>query len=68
MQTLKDSDITNNNVIGDQIYVELPGYIGIATRMPADGLCTFDFTNTDGELTHIHVGHALTRLSFGPPR
>jgi hypothetical protein len=38
------------------------------TRMPANGLCTFDFHNNLGVLSHIHVGHTVKLLSIGRPR
>lgn len=38
------------------------------TRMSANGLCTFDFHNNLGVLSHIHVGHTVKLLTIGRPR
>lgn len=66
-----DRQITIMAVVGDAIHVKVNGVpggshtIGAASRAPQNGLLTFDFTNNNGVLTHIHVGHAVKNVSPG---
>lgn len=73
MATPRDSDITIADVNGDRIFVSvkrgpIEPLVAEASRKPANGLCTFDFANNNGVLTHIHVGHVVKLLSLGRPR
>ena len=67
-----DSMIEIVSVNGDDIvvYVRSPTapVFGKCSRKPANGLITFDFRNNNGALSNIHVGHQVTRLTFGRPR
>jgi hypothetical protein len=71
MQQGDDRKITVTDVVGDTISVRVEGVPqggrtdGTCSRVPANGLCTFDFVNNDGALSHIHVGHKVKSLSPG---
>ena len=72
MEQGDDSQVTIMAVVGDAIHVlvnDVPAgghTIGICHRVPANGMVTFDFTNNNGVLSHIHVGHAVKNLVHGP--
>ena len=73
METPDDKDIRIADVNGDRIVVgvtrgPMEPFYGECSRMPANGLCTFDFKNDNGLLSHIHVGHVVKLLSLGRPR
>jgi hypothetical protein len=72
METVEDSKITIAGVDGDTITVNLSApsgaFTGNCSRMPANGLNTFDFANNGGVLSHIHLGHEVKQLSLGRPR
>lgn len=73
MATPDDRKITIADVGGDRIFVRvnrdpLEPVVAECSRKPANGLCTFDFHNNDGILSHIHVGHVVKLLSLGRPR
>ena len=72
MSTSDDKKITIANVEGDTVTVKVDAangpFTGNCTRKPANGLCTFDFHNNNGVLSHIHVGHEVKQLSIGRPR
>lgn len=68
-----DSKITIVSVSGDSIVVKvsrgpMEPFVGEASRVPANGLATFDFVNENGVLSHIHVGHEVKLLQTGRPR
>jgi hypothetical protein len=65
--------ITIASVTGDRILVRvergpIEPFFGEATRVPANGLSTFDFVNQNGVLSHVHFGHEVKLLSLGRPR
>jgi hypothetical protein len=73
METPHDEDITIASAEGDRIFVmvnrgPIEPYLGECSRKPENGLCTFDFDNENGVLTHIHVGHVVKLLQMGRPR
>ena len=59
-----DERITIDNVVQDKIYVNADGTILPASRRPVEGFTTFDFVNTNGDLSQIHVGHAVCNLKI----
>ncbi len=69
-----DHKITIGSVVGDMIRVRVAdqpnaggNYVGEASRVPGNGLATFDFVNTNGALTGVHVGHQVKNLIPGRP-
>ncbi len=69
-----DHKITVDSVIGDRIRVRVAdqpnaggNYIGEASRVPGNGMLTFDFKNDNGVLSKVHVGHAVKNLIPGKP-
>lgn len=59
-----DQNIAIHSVWGDEIVLKTPGLFIKATRIPATGWMVFDCVNTNGILTHIHVGHAVMNLQM----
>lgn len=73
METPDDDDISVISAEGDKIFVKvkrgpMEPFVGECSRMPENGLATFDFVNREGVLSHIHVGHQVKLLSVGRPR
>ena len=69
MSTPKDEYITVSEVVGDNIVICVhPGFVGACSRKPVETYYTFDFSNRNGVLSHIHVGHGVKRLKLGRPR
>jgi hypothetical protein len=65
MQEGDDDRIKITNVQGDTIFIEVNNlFWGFAYRVPANGLHTFDFINTNGDLTNVHIGHAVANLAL----
>lgn len=62
MHTPDDDLIKIANVVHDTIYINVDGTSLPASRRPAEGLITFDTVNNNGDLSHIHVGHAVCNL------
>jgi hypothetical protein len=59
-----DDRIKIADVVHDDIFVNADGTTLPARRIPAEGLITFDFDNNNGDLSHIHVGHAVLNLTI----
>lgn len=73
MATGDDSNITVISADDVNIRIRVDGYpddqhydTGNASRIPAEGLCAFDFVNDAGTLSEIHAGHAVTKRVRGP--
>lgn len=69
MGEIDDRKITVAMVDGDRIHISLQRgpiepLVCECTRKPANGLVTFDFDNTNGVLSHIHVGHKVHSLKM----
>jgi hypothetical protein len=64
MSTPNDNEIKIDSVANNQIFVNVKGVILPAKRRPEEGLITFDFANHNGDLSGIHVGHAVCKLKI----
>ncbi|GAM09406.1 hypothetical protein OR1_01684 [Geobacter sp. OR-1] len=64
MDTRDDDRIKIDSVVHDYIYINVDGTVLPASRKPAEGLITFDAVNENGDLSHIHVGHAVYNLKL----
>ncbi len=75
MQQGDDTKITISSVNGNVIIVKVSDVqgpngnyvLGSCSRIPVNGLCTFDFNNNNGVLTGVHVGHAIMNINHGRP-
>jgi len=63
-RTLDDDLIKIDSVVQDVIYMNVDGTVLPASRRPAEGFKTIDFINNNGDLSQIHIGHAVCNLKM----
>jgi hypothetical protein len=63
-RTPDDDLIKIDSVVQDVIYMNVDGTVLPASRRPAEGFKTIDFINNNGDLSQIHIGHAVCNLKI----